>query len=216
MDPSEPAATDRSDPDPPAPSASVDPATAAPPVVGGDRSPAGPVDPVLLREAAGQVVPDGFHHDVVQVPVVIAHPVGAVWSWLDDPATFVDGQVWPFAVEFHHPPGTLAFRPGVRNDHHGPLLSLPAVVGAVRPPAHRELIYLYGAYVGSTRLLRPSRLLFDLASSPDGRRTRLMVTCEAAVRTPVLGVWRAGNNWFWHRLGRWCDASLSARGDGGG
>jgi len=214
VDPSEPADTERRDA----------PATAGPvppgePTAAGQsdaRAPAGPVDPVLLREAVGQVVPDGFHHDVVQVPVIIPHPVTAVWAWLDDPATFVEAQVWPFAVEFHYPPGTHAFRPGVRNDHHGPLLSLPAVVGAVRPPAHRELLYLYGAHVLSTRLLRPSRLLFDLESSPDQRRTRLTVTCEAAVRTPVLGVWRAGNRWFWPRLGRWCDASLSARHGGAG
>jgi hypothetical protein len=189
----------------------VDPSAPVPDELSDPRAPAGPVDPVLLREAVGQVVPDGFYHDVVQVRVVIPHPVRDVWGWLDDPATFVDGQVWPFAVEFHHPPGTHAFRPGVRNDHHGPWLSLPAVVGAVRPPAHRELVYLYGAHVVSTRLLRPSRLLFDLESSPDQRRTRLTVTCEAAVRTPMLAVWRAGNRWFWPRLGRWCDASLSTR-----
>ena len=176
------------------------------------REPAGPVDPVELREAVGQVVPEGFHHDVVQVAVVVEHPVEQVWSWLDDPATFVDGQVWPFAVEFHHPPGTHAFRPGVRNDHHGPLLHLPAVVGRVRPPAHRELIYLYGAFVLSPRLLRPARLLFDLHTSPDGRRTRITVTTEAAVRTPVLWAWRAGNRWFWRRFGRWCDAALTDRG----
>lgn len=209
MDPSETAPDERAG----APAAPGSATSIARRDVDGPRPPAGPVEPVLLREAVGQVVPDGFHHDVVQVRVIIPHPVLDVWAWLDDPATFVDGQVWPFAVEFHHPPGTHAFRPGVRNDHHGPLLSLPAVVGAVRPPAHRELIYLYGGYVGSTRLLRPSRLLFDLASSPDQRRTRLTVTCEAAVRTPVLALWRAGNRWFWPRLGRWCDASLSARAD---
>lgn len=212
MDPSETASNEPGEGPAPA-----DPASASetpPDGLSGPRAPAGPVDPVLLREAVGQVVPDGFHHDVVQVRVIIPHPVGAVWGWLDDPATFVDGQVWPFAVEFHHPPGTHAFRPGVRNDHHGPFLSLPAVVGVVRPPAHRELLYLYGAHVFSTRLLRPSRLLFDLESSHDQRRTRLTVTTEAVVRAPVLGLWRAGNRWFWPRLGRWCDASLSARADG--
>lgn len=175
------------------------------------RDPAGPVEPVVLREAVGQVIPDGFHHDVVQVHVVVEQSVELVWAWLDDPATFVDGQVWPFAVEFHHPPGTHAFRPGVRNAHHGPLLQLPAVVGSVRPPAHRELIYLYGAYLVSPRLLRPARLLFDLETSPDGRRTRLTVTTEAAVRTPLLGVWRVGNRWFWRRFGRWCEAAVRDR-----
>jgi hypothetical protein len=194
----------------------VDPSAPVPDESSDPRAPAGPVDPVLLREAVGQVVPDGFHHDVVQVRVIIPHPVRAVWGWLDDPATFVDGQVWPFAVEFHHPPGTHAFRPGVRNDHHGPLLSLPAVVGAVRPPAHRELLYLYGAHVVSTRLLRPSRLLLrprveprSAADAPDG-------DLRGGGAHAGGGLWRAGNRWFWPRLGRWCDASLSARAAGDG
>jgi hypothetical protein len=91
-----------------------------------------------------------------------------VWAWLTIPPPSWTARCGPSPWSSTTLPGTHAFRPGVRNDHHGPLLQLPAVVGAVRPPAHRELIYLYGAYVGSPRLLRPSRLLFDLESSPDG------------------------------------------------
>ena len=177
----------------------------------GPRPAAAPVDTTTLREAVGQVVPRGFVHDAVQARVIVARPVARVWEWLDDPATFVDGQVWPYAVEFHHPPHTDAFRPGVRNDHHGPGLSLPAVVGAVHPPRHRELIYLYGAFVASPRLLRPVRLAFDLETDPVGERTRITVTSEAVVRTPLVAAWRAGNTTFWRRFGRWCEAATSPR-----
>jgi len=104
VDPREPAPAERAS-DPVAPDR---PASKVAREVGGARPPAGPVEPVLLREAVGQVVPDGFHHDVVQVRVIIPHPVTDVWAWLDDPATFADGQGWPFAAEFHHPPGTPA------------------------------------------------------------------------------------------------------------
>lgn len=177
----------------------------------GPRPAAAPVPTPILREAVGQVVPDGFVHDVVQSHVVVARPVERVWAWLDDPATFVDGQVWPYAVEFHHPPHTAAFRPGVRNDHHGPGLHLPAVVGAVHPPRHRELVYLYGAYVASPRLVRPVRLAFDLQTDPAGGRTRITVTAEAVVRTPLVAAWRVGNGVFWRRFGRWCAAATSTR-----
>ncbi len=177
----------------------------------GPRPAAAPVDTTTLREAVGQVVPDSFVHDAVLQRVIVHRPADAVWQWLDDPATFVEGQVWPYAVEFHHPPGTAAFRPGVRNDHHGPALHLPAVVGAVHPPRHRELIYLYGAFVVSPRLLRPLRLAFDLETDPAGTRTRITVTSEAVVRTPLVAAWRAGNTVFWQRFGRWCAAATSPR-----
>ncbi len=177
----------------------------------GPRPAAGPVDTTTLREAAGQVVPDGFVHDTVQVQVVVPRPVTTVWAWLDDPATFVEGQVWPYAVEFHHPPGSAAFRPGVRNAHEGPGLHLPAVVGAVHPPRHRELVYLYGAFVVSPRLLRPVRLVFDLETDPAGERTRITVTSEGVVRTALVALWRGGNTRFWHRFARWCEAATSTR-----
>jgi hypothetical protein len=56
--------------------------------------------------------------------------IGRVWRWLNDPASFVEGQIWRFRVEFVDG----GFEPGVLNVHHGPSLSGAGVIGEVREP----------------------------------------------------------------------------------
>ncbi|MCC5949045.1 MAG: hypothetical protein JJT89_11370 [Nitriliruptoraceae bacterium] len=168
-----------------------------------------PIDPGTLPGPAGVVTPPGWVHDTVRTEVTIPLPIDRVWAWLDDPATFVDGQVPPYRVEFvrrdsDRLPGggpMPAFNPGVRTDHHGPLLALPGVVGLVVPEQRRDLHYLYGAYVVSPRLMRPSLLRFELA--PVGTSTDVAVTTAAAVPRWFAPLWRAGNRRFWRRFAGW-------------
>ena len=58
-----------------------------------------------IVENAGDVqvpsgAPDGFVPRVYRKTFSVPHEIERVWGWLNDPATFVEGQVWPFRVEF--------------------------------------------------------------------------------------------------------------------
>lgn len=163
-----------------------------------------------IVRGAGQLAPPGFGWSTVRVAAHVARPRDEVWAWLCDPSTFVDGQLWPYRVEFLHEPGRPAFAPGVRNDHHGPLLSLPGVLGEVDVGRLRDLHYLYGAYVGSPRVARPALLRIEVADAPGGGTT-LTVTTRSAVRRWARRPWEAGNRWFWRRFARWCEAAIDER-----
>ena len=79
-----------------------------------------------------------------------------VWAWLCDPATFTDGQIPPFRVEFlRNTSGETGFAPGVYNAHVGPLMSFSGVLGEIEPEAYRDLQYFYGSYAVSHALFRP-------------------------------------------------------------
>jgi hypothetical protein len=106
-----------------------------------------------LRVPSG--APPGFVDHVHRYGFSTPHPPGRVWAWLNDPATFTEGQIWPFRVEFVDG----GFEPGVLNAHHGPFLNLAGAIGEVqgfeRGVAHRDLKYFYGSYAISPRLVRP-------------------------------------------------------------
>lgn len=163
---------------------------------------------------APTVVPEGFRHTVVETRETIPHGRGEVWRWLCDPATFVDGQIWPFEVEFVGG----GFEPGVLTNHRGPFLSLPALIGEMRDGAYRDLRYLYGAYVGSARLARPTRLQLWLDDADAPGHTTLRVRVDAHVRPWFAGAWRRGNLAFWRRFAGWAataSGSATARRAGG-
>ena len=62
-------------------------------------------------------------------------------SWLCDPATFVDGQIPPFRVEFlTNPSGETGFAEGVYNAHVGPLMSFSGVLGMIEPERYRVAV----------------------------------------------------------------------------
>jgi hypothetical protein len=44
--------------------------------------------------------PSGFVSHAYRSSFVVPVGVERVWEWLNDPATFTEGQVWPFRVEF--------------------------------------------------------------------------------------------------------------------
>jgi hypothetical protein len=156
--------------------------------------------------------PEGFVEHAFRKSFVVPLPTGRVWRWLNDPATFVEGQVWPFRVEFVDG----GFEPGVLNVHHGPGLNAAGVIGEVREPqpgegvaGFRDLKYFYGSYAVSPRLFRPTRLRFWAEGSPDGAGTLVTVRLDALVRAPLVRVWAVSQGVFWARFPRWMERELS-------
>lgn len=151
--------------------------------------------------------PAGFVPHVYRRTFRVPHPRGRVWAWLNDPATFVEGQVWPFRVEFVGG----GFEPGVLNVHHGPLMSFAGAIGEVRKPeggftAYRDLKYLYGSYAISPRLVRPTRLQFWAEVS--GGDTLVTLQVDSLVRRHFTKPWDLVQKVFWSRFPRWMDSSL--------
>ena len=150
--------------------------------------------------------PEGFVEHAYQKTFFVGHPVGRVWGWLNDPATFVEGQVWPFRVEFVDG----GFKPGVLNVHHGPLLNVAGAIGEVRGlgerPAYRDLKYFYGSYAISPRLARPTRL--QIWAEEGGAGTVVTLRLDALVRRPFARTWGLGQRVFWSRFPRWIDSAL--------
>ena len=80
--------------------------------------------------------PPGFvarsHRQSWRVP----HARADVWAWLNRPATFTDGQVPPWRVEFVAPDGRAGgFETGTWTAHHGPGLLFAGRLAEVVGPA---------------------------------------------------------------------------------
>ena len=145
--------------------------------------------------------PPGFRAHAFARTYRVGHPREAVWAWLCDPATFVDGQVPPYRVEFIAPDGTPdgtrggtrgGFREGVFTAHHGPGILFAGVLGEHVPPAsgvtaYRDLRYGYGSYALSLRLARPTRLQF-WADARGLHETEVRVQLDADVREAFVPV----------------------------
>lgn len=166
--------------------------------------------------------PEGFPVPVGAPPEFAPHayrrsfvtpfPVGVVWAWLNDPATFTDSQMWPFRVEFVDG----GFEPGVLNVHHGPFLNVAGVIGEVRDPrpgavAYRDLKYFYGSYAISPRLVRPTRLRFWAEETVSAAGTLVTLQLDSLVRRPFKRPWDISQRIFWSRFPRWALKELSAR-----
>jgi hypothetical protein len=156
--------------------------------------------------------PAGFVPHAYRRSFVTPFPVVRVWRWLNDPATFTEGQVWPFRVEFVDG----GFEPGVLNVHHGPLLNVAGVIGEVRDPrpdvpAYRDLKYFYGSYAISPRLVRPNRLQFWAeATGRQGGGTHVTLQLDSLVRRPFVPLWERSQKIFWARFPEWMKRELSA------
>ncbi|AHY45973.1 Hypothetical Protein RradSPS_0690 [Rubrobacter radiotolerans] len=146
--------------------------------------------------------PAGFVEYVYRKTFTVPFPSGQVWAWLNNPATFTEGQVWPFRVEFVGG----GFEPGVLNVHHGPFMLFAGVIGEVREGEYRDLRYFYGSYALSPRFARPTRLQFWTRSVPEGTEVSLRV--DSLVRRRFRGLWDAGQDLFWCRFPRWMASAL--------
>ena len=171
---------------------------------------------VRNKEKAGDVevpngAPLGFVLHVYRRSFTTPHQISQVWAWLNDPATFTEGQVWPYRVEFVDG----SFEPGVLNVHHGPLINFAGAIGEVRGPgediiAYRDLKYFYGSYAISPRLARPTRLQFWAEESEGG--TLVTIQLDSLVLRPFVRVWDLSQRIFWSRFPRWMNASLRDEG----
>ena len=123
-------------------------------------------------------------------------PVRDVWRWLNDPRTFIDGQLPPYRVEFLPE----RFEVGVLNNHHGPSLNLPAIISVMEEPQYREMRYLYGSYIGSIRLIRPTTLKFWLEKTST-HESILKVELISWVHPWVSRIWTIGQAIFWRLFG---------------
>ena len=155
--------------------------------------------------------PPGFVEHAYERSFVAPFPVDRVWRWINDPATFTEGQIWPYRVEFVDG----GFESGVLNVHHGPFLNAAGVIGEVRAPssgapAHRDLKYFYGSYALSPRLVRPTRLRFwaQEVASPE-RGTRVSLELDALVRRPFVPIWGLSQRIFWSRFPAWMSKELA-------
>ena len=156
--------------------------------------------------------------------LTVARSRPAVWAWLNNPDTFVKGQVWPFRVEFvdgsGEPDGdgrpASGIAPGVLNVHHGPLLHLPGRIGAVDAGEdglghHRELLYLYGGYAIAWTLVRPTRLAFWLADDDENDEACVLtVRVESYCKPWIAGFWNAAQSLFWRRFFKWTARAIRA------
>ncbi len=158
-----------------------------------------------------QGAPRGFELHAIEREYDLPADAAVAWEWLEDPATFTRGQIWPYRVEFtpDREGGATDFRVGGLSDHHGPGLSAAGQLTEIREGQYRELVYFYGSYVGSFRWIRPSRLEFWVDKA--GPHARVRMRFESFVRTPLLRVWAWGLERFWVRFGHWMSESVQRR-----
>ena len=140
--------------------------------------------------------PEQFSAHYFERSFSVQAPIESVWEWLNTPSTFVDGQLFPFRVEFvAHDDGEADFRPGVLCNHHGPLMSFAGVIGKLVPHSYRDLQYFYGSYAISFRIIRPTRLQFWLQQAAD--EVIVTVGVDSLVRKGWHTIWNLGQYLFW-------------------
>ncbi|MEM8600682.1 MAG: hypothetical protein AAGF99_12240 [Bacteroidota bacterium] len=159
------------------------------------------------QDLAPHEAPSHFRAHTYRHVWTVSHDRAAVWAWLNDPATFTDGQLPPYRVEFVPPfaGGPTSFAPGVLNVHHGPGILFAGVLGEIAPPApgrtaYRDLRYFYGSHALSMRLVRPTRLQF-WADDAAPRSTRVTLQLDALVARWFVPAWALGQRAFWAGFG---------------
>ena len=173
------------------------------------------------------LAPAGFAQHTYEHTLPISLPIQTVWAWLNDPDTFVKGQVFPFRVEFVEHSGhnnSSGFSPGVQNTHHGPCLNCAGEITAIQPPnpqdpatpAYRDLQYYYGSFILSPRLIRPTRLEFWLAPAPaDTPNTPdsslLTVRVSSFCKPALAKAWTRLQHLFWARFFKWTARAAAKR-----
>ena len=108
--------------------------------------------------------------------------------------TFVDGQIFPYKVEFDSESQRGALAEDELNIHHGPLLIVHGKIDEVRSD-YRSLEYFFASYVISFRLVRPKILEFYRVEG--GLRLRLSSYFSPWFET----FWNLGNRIFWTFFG---------------
>jgi len=146
-----------------------------------------------------QVKPDGWKDHCHRFDIITAAPKEQVWTWLNTPETFTEGQIPPYRVEFVSPdPENIpaGFHEGVLNVHHGPLLNFAGVLNEIRDGEYRDLHYFYGSYAISLRFIRPTRLQFWVEELEPGI-TRVRGQVDSYVKPWMYRLWTWGQELFW-------------------
>ena len=164
-----------------------------------------------------QQVPTAYEEHTFERTCSVPCAVEDCWEWLCDPATFTDGQIWPYRVEFVGG----GFDVGALCNHSGPFIHFPGVITEVEEERYRDLQYLYGAYVFSFRWIRPTRLEFWLEAHGDAEtEVRLRVT--SFVKPWIATPWSFAQRFFWTSFQGWLrggarkKARVRQSGSGGG
>ena len=143
--------------------------------------------PILSVAPFPATPPAGFVEHAFEQQWTVGRSRAAVWEWLCDPATFTDGQLRPFRVEFlTNASGQTGFSEGVYNAHVGPFMSFSGVLGTIVHERYRDLQYFYGSYAVSHGLFRPTRLQFWLDRRP-GRFVDGAAFTARLLRSPSCG-----------------------------
>ena len=143
----------------------------------------------------------GFVHSKVHIEVVCKRPIHRVWNYLNRMDTFTKGQIPPYRVEFLPKEGEKepSFSVGTYNNHHGPFLNLPAVITNMQKNTYREMRYLYGSYVGSFHLVRPTSLRLTFVKA-DNNHTLVIVELHSEIRPWLKSTWEFLNMHLWKRF----------------
>ncbi len=82
-----------------------------------------------------QVAPDWMEPHAHEMSLTVPRSIDSSWRWLNDPDTFIRGQIWPCRVEFVSPDPAVppGFHVGVLNTHHGPWMNFAGVITEFRP-----------------------------------------------------------------------------------
>lgn len=167
--------------------------------------------PAVPKGAPPNPCPPNFVRHAYETSFKINSPKENVWTWLDTPETFIDGQIWPMRVEFlsSEPAVAAGFEVGGLNVHHGPLMMFAGQMTEIRPGEYRSLHYFYGSYVLSMRLVRPVCLEFWVNSDdPASSTVRLRVSSYTHRR--FAGSWTFLQKLFWKRFPHWMSFELDA------
>jgi len=155
-----------------------------------------------------QPPPPGFKNHQFQFQIDLPHAEEQVWTWLNDPRTFTDTQVWPFKVEFYSPdPDSIpnGFHEGVLTNHTGPFVNFAGKLTSI-DPHYRDLQYFYGSYAVAFGWFRPYRLEFWTEAHDEG--TQLCCTLSTYVKPRLFGLWDRSQRLFWGRFKRWAGKSV--------
>ena len=160
----------------------------------------------MLKLSRHQPKPARFKDHTFRKEFLVYHQEEILWTWLNNPKTFTDSQLWPYRVEFiRGSQHTHDFEEGVHNAHHGPLMSFSGVLEEIKP-GYRDLKYLYGSYFLSMRWIRPHRLQFW--SEPLEKGSKLTLQLDSYVSPSWAGFWTWLQKIFWGRFERWLKRSL--------
>ena len=163
----------------------------------------------METQKALQLKPEKFKLHTFKKEFQSPYEESQIWNWLNDPKTFTENQFWPYRVEFLRDENQKHdFEKGVLNTHHGPLLSLSGEIGDITPH-YRDLLYYYGSYVFSFRLVRPFRLEFWTEDKGDHRSVKMQLS--SYVLPSFYKLWNWGQNLFWGRFGNWMNKSVKKK-----